>query len=470
MEEKIKVYLILAVVAAALLGLSACIQAPIVTSEPTVGAAAPTAMSEEATSPSPAEPIAPTVAANTCTDCHLDKEKLIAAAQPEEEIISESLGDGCGGEVAPLEPWEKVLVSEEFLASTHGQMACSYCHAGNDKVEDKKASHTAELIVYPSDAPNQVCGRCHAEIDITAANSLHGDLGGYWTGLEARSIPKNHPALEGMFDNHCASCHASCGDCHVSQPTSVGGGFIDGHLVNKTPSMTRNCTACHGSRVGKEYLGQNEGLPPDVHFRQARFTCVSCHTGAEMHGDYTVDGGMPDHRYDGAQMPECTDCHAEVAAANSGILMHDLHGDKLSCQVCHSVSYSSCDGCHVLVSETSGLPFFETEGTYLTFLIGRNPRISEERPYEYVPLRHVPIAETSFQYYGSNLLPNYDALPTWVYATPHNIQRNTPQTKLCTYCHNNSDVFLTVDKVKADELEANQDVIIESIPPLNFNP
>ena len=145
-------------------------------------------------------------------------------------------------------------------------------------------------------------------------------------------------------------------------------------------------------------------------------------------------------------------------------MMHNLHGDKLSCQVCHSVSYTSCDGCHVAVSETTGNPFFETEGSYLTFLIGRNPLQSADRPYEFVPVRHVPISPTSFQYYGEDLLENFDAISTWKYATPHNIQRNTPQTESCANCHGNPELFLTEDKVAAEELEANQDVIVDEPP------
>ena len=146
--------------------------------------------------------------------------------------------------------------------------------------------------------------------------------------------------------------------------------------------------------------------------------------------------------------------------------MHQAHGDTLSCQVCHSITYTSCDGCHVAVSETSGNPFFETEATYMTFLIGHNPNPTEERPYKYVPVRHVPVAATSYQFYGDNLLSNFNELPTWVYATPHNIQKNTPQNASCQSCHgSDGSIFLTVDKVSAEELEANQDVIVNIAPP-----
>jgi thiosulfate/3-mercaptopyruvate sulfurtransferase len=80
-------------------------------------------------------------------------------------------------------------------------------------------------------------------------------------------------------------------------------------------------------------------------------------------------------------------------------------------------------------------------------------------------VRHVPIVRDSFAYYGENLLPNFDALPTWKYATPHNIQRNTPQTETCNSCHGNAEFFLTADDVLPEELEANKDVIVEEVPP-----
>jgi hypothetical protein len=146
--------------------------------------------------------------------------------------------------------------------------------------------------------------------------------------------------------------------------------------------------------------------------------------------------------------------------------MHAQHSADLSCQVCHSVTYTSCDGCHVAISERTGNPFFATEATYLTFFIGQNPIRSLQRPYRYVPVRHIPIAPTSYEFYGENLLPNFDALPTWAHATPHNIQRNTPQTESCNACHGNAEIFLTADKVKPEELEANRPVIVEIVPPL----
>jgi thiosulfate/3-mercaptopyruvate sulfurtransferase len=263
-----------------------------------------------------------------------------------------------------------------------------------------------------------------------------------------------------MQSYHCDSCHTTCGDCHISQPSSVGGGLLDGHTFKARGSMTRTCTACHGSRVGNEYLGKNEDLMGDVHFRQGRMVCADCHTAADLHGEANPGATT---RYDGPQIPACADCHPEAVAGGSSIQQHNIHQDRLSCQVCHSISYKSCDGCHT-ERDAEGRAFFETDGSYMTFLIGRNIYQSEDRPYDYVPVRHVPIAEDSFAYYGEDLLTNFDALPTWAYATPHNIQRVTPQNSSCDSCHGNAEIFLTIDKVYPNEIEANQAVIVTEIP------
>lgn len=376
--------------------------------------------------------------------------------------------------MAPLEPWEKVLVSQEdFYADVHGQIECMFCHGGAQAPE-KEAAHT-DMITNPSAGKTRICETCHVDTDHAFVDSLHSTQEGYWTALDARSTPEDHAALTTMFGNHCASCHTTCGDCHISQPNSVGGGLISGHVIEKTPSMTRNCTACHGSRVGNEYLGKNEGLSSDVHFRAGRMKCTDCHTGTEMHDSTAActechstpqDAALISsaNRYTGAQVPACETCHEQVGTDADQVLQHTLHGDKLACQVCHSISYTSCDGCHVAISEKTGNPFFETQATYSTFFIGRNPDQNYHRPYEYVTVRHIPIDTQSYAYYGENLLSNFDALPTWAYATPHNIQRITPQNESCNNCHGNSDIFLTADKVTSEELNANLDVIVEEVP------
>jgi len=409
-----------------------------------------------------------------CLACHENQQMLMESTAEEEDGVVEIARGETRAELAEIEPWEKVLVNgETYPSSIHGLNACTDCHGGTQS-QDKEIAHQ-EMNPNPSEAPEPVCGRCHENVTRYAEINLHNTLEGYWTVLGARGVSQTDPAAQEMINNHCAECHASCGECHVSLPEPAGGGLIEGHVFQRTPPMTSNCTACHASTVGDEFTGNNEGVPADIHFSQGGMVCTDCHSGAEMHGapyecsschagPVGSDPPPPDHRYSGVQLPSCESCHANVATGDDDILMHDYHGSNLSCQVCHSTLYTSCDGCHVGINDETGNPHSSTEASYLGFYIGRNPDFSYERPYQYIPLRHVPINHESFSFYGISL-PKFDEIETWKYATPHNIQRITPQAESCNNCHGNLELFLTADKVSPEELDANQSVIVDTVPP-----
>lgn len=359
----------------------------------------------------------------------------------------------------PLEAWEKVLIDEGIVTTgVHAYVSCTECHGGAN-VDDMEQAHEG-MVSDPSEAPHSACAECHEDVQASHENSLHVTLAGYDTVLHERSLPENHPALEEMESNHCNECHATCGQCHVSQPTSVGGGLLEGHEFVLTPPMSRTCTGCHGSRIKDEYSGRNEGIPGDVHLSQGRMNCVDCHSGAEMHGTDMVD---VNHRYDGDRVPLCESCHEEALTTDAGIEEHTIHGQDVSCQVCHSVEYKNCSNCHVQQTP-DGIPYYEIDPSWMDFKIGLNPDRTPERPWQYVLVRHVPISPTSFEYYGANLLPNFNNRPTWAEATPHNIQRLTPQAGQCENCHGNADIFLTADSVLPEELAANAQVIVNEPP------
>lgn len=371
----------------------------------------------------------------------------------------------------PMEPWQRVWIdAQTYSQDVHSYINCTSCHGGT-ATNDMELAHEGMVVDATAD-PIETCGDCHPNIAPYSANSLHSTLAGYDTALHARSDPIHFDQIEVMEANHCNDCHATCGDCHVSQPRSVGGGLLEAHTFVESPPQSQTCTACHGSRVQNEFQGLNEtpdgNLPGDVHYR-AFMSCQTCHSGSDMHG---ISSAGNTHRYDGEQSPSCESCHQEQIGAGSGIEMHEIHGtESLSCQVCHSIEYTNCIDCHVDLTEND-LPRYTVADHSLGFYIGRNPIRNSERPYEYVTLRHVPIDRSSFSFYGeesdygANLMPNFDNRETWVYATPHNIQRNTPQTASCTSCHGNADVFLTEDNVDPAEINANQNVIVFDVPPL----
>jgi hypothetical protein len=360
--------------------------------------------------------------------------------------------------VAPVESHLKVWVGKEFLETDHGKIECVNCHGGNPKPPQMEESHKGMVNdpTYPD--ASKVCGECHTDIVKTSTISLHYTLAPYKSIIERRATRDKEvlAKLSQAMKIHCSSCHSSCGQCHVSRPSSVEGGFLAKHRFQKTPSMTNNCTACHGSRVGMEFQGENTGIPADVHFVKEGMTCTKCHRGPEMHGD-----GRSDHasRYDQSNSPACLDCHKEAAPGKSKNKSHNLHVGKLSCQVCHSIQYKNCFRCHV-GKDKDGLPYYKIDAAKMDFKIGLNSRLTPKEPFKFVPVRHVPIDRETFRYYVNDALGNFDQLPTWKLTTPHNIQLITPQNEKCENCHGNAKLFLKMEDVIPEEREANKAVIV----------
>ena len=355
-----------------------------------------------------------------------------------------------------MEVWEKVFVKDaEFMQSTHGKVGCVICHGGNSQEENKDLAHVG-IVIDPSEGN---CNTCHMDIAHVNEISLHTTLSGFTSALEARGgdVSEGTPLSEAL-ENHCNECHTSCGQCHVSRPDELEGGLVSGHKFRETPSMQYNCIACHGARVGAEYLGENEGVPADVHWTQETMICTDCHTNV-LHGSTEI----ADNRYDNPNSADCGDCHADVWTNTEGNPQHEQHLGDLSCQVCHSVTYKNCYGCHVSI-DPEGLPCRTSEPSVMQFEIGNNPLRSSERPYKYVVLRHVPTCAGTCDYYGENLFPDFNAVSTWKYATPHNIQLKTPQNESCDACHGNIGLFLTEDDIRDEEKIANKEVVVDEFP------
>jgi len=352
---------------------------------------------------------------------------------------------------------------DEFLASEHG-FDCIVCHGGQEGDLPKDEAH-AGMVADPSWGANNVCANCHDMISHNfATSSLHATMKGYHTFFEertGRTIDSN-PAIRAKFDAQCNKCHATCGECHISRPKSVGGGFMRSHVISRTPDMANQCTACHGSRVGDEYQGRNEGLRADVHYVPNAMRCTACHDANEMHGD-----GTPyPYRYAVQSGASCRDCHDIVTETNE---YHATHGAEFACQVCHSQDYKNCNDCHA----GTGI----SEPSWIDFKIGRNP-LPHDKDAEIVVLRHIPISEATYTSWGVET-STYPALPTFKYASPHNIQRWTDRTEpvegqSCGFsCHNTANSpdgwFLRQSDLDAlvnpRERQANQFLILPDGPP-----
>lgn len=367
-----------------------------------------------------------------------------------------------------LEAWEKVYMPDgpqraSFLEGPHGSGTCQSCHGGaEDRTFETMAEAHEGLIPDPSAVG--ACDGCHAEIAAATANSLHTNLWGEKAAIEKRgNCTFEGSGYEAGFDRKCAGCHTTCGQCHISRPNSVGGGFPKtfnylAHSVQATPHMTEQCTACHGSRVGTDYQGQLEGNQPDVHYSALK-RCEFCHSAEEIHGDDQHAGDHYEHRYQVATMPRCETCH-DPASPDMDNSFHNKHvGDvttNLQCQVCHSQPYKNCTNCHDLDTQTEK---FVIDPSTVEFKIARtDPALSylgDRLDYDFVVVRHVPVDPNTYEDWGLILDPeHYNSEPTWRYASPHNILRTTPQTEggCFSACHgvDQSIYLLESDLYEAD--------------------
>lgn len=316
------------------------------------------------------------------------------------------------------------VVDKEIIETDpHFEYGCSFCHEGDANAAAKAEAHLG-MVKRPSDNP-ETCGTCHEGIAATYTLSLHYTNAGMKNGVSPRFSEKEKMVFdEAVFEQSCRSCHASCGDCHVQSPivSGVNSGFIAGHdFVRKDESKT--CALCHGGRVYPEFTGEYGGRP-DIHYRNG-MTCLDCHSADQMHGDGVAYSG----RRAVEDKPSCIACHEQTmnespAAEES----HDIHGENVSCTACHTATgYRQCSSCHVGEGATSNP----------AIVLGNNPRI----PGQLTTLRLIPTVRTTFEKAGIHQ-ENFDALPNYWDAVPHNIQKRTDRTRDCGTCHGEYLYFL----------------------------
>ncbi len=335
-----------------------------------------------------------------------------------------------------------------------GALSCVDCHGGNSTVPNSKEDAHTNLVSDPSEYDTEGKNKCsssgcHESISGDYQNSLHQQLWGERKMVALRSgfdsFSECPTTTQEGFNGECTSCHATCGDCHISIPNSAGSGLVNSHKFKETPDQVNNCMACHGSRIAHDFLGDYEiypARPRDVHAGMS-FTCLNCHTKTEMHSPATE--GTDRYQYD--YLPTCEDagCHTAADSLDEANAYHERHFDKLSCFVCHSQNYNNCTSCHVNHEWETDVDY-QSKNPVEDFKIGLNPIKTEDGPlrFEFATLRHIPVDRESYLNWGTaSTMPDYDDLPTWKYTSPHSILRFTARTdttggKACTEsCHIN---------------------------------
>jgi len=373
------------------------------------------------------------ISAASCEGCHTDYKRLIEVHTPDTAPPT----GGCGGDAPHVEPYDRVVLRGEgydnFKASGHYGIGCTGCHNGNGDTGEKDLAHSGDWISSPSMFYEDKCGNCHQGVTDNFATSLHNGTGqkrkvAMRSGLSGADEFDQLPAhqIEG-YNNNCAQCHGTCGNCHVVRPAVGGGGLSNGHNFNKTPDMLNVCITCHTSRGGHAYLGVAPGTKPDVHLKKMGWDCIVCHDGHELHGD----GKPVDQRYAYTELPGCEDCHQGLDTIPNHY--HSMHMDDFNCQVCHSQKYNNCGSCHIH-GEGARVP------AYMDFKIALNPIPEITGGHKFAVVRRTLAAPDNWKEYGVEEYASFDVHPTYNYTSPHNILRWTERTEVpgpdCrTSCH-----------------------------------
>lgn len=356
----------------------------------------------------------------SCEGCHSDYAYLQEVYTPD----TEPPPSGCGGTAPYYEPYDRVYLTEDglkaFSKTAHYDVGCIGCHNGTDGTKDKTVAHSGSFVAHPSSIAEEKCGSCHEGIVDDYKTSIHNGMGqmrkvairsGYDGSDDFSKLPAHQ--IEGYTAN-CATCHGTCGNCHVVRPKLGGGGLANGHKFTETPDMVNTCVACHSSRGGHAFLGIAPGTQPDVHLTKMGFKCTNCHSGEELHGN----GEKVEQRYAYTELPECEDCHKSLANSNN---YHAVHYDQFECQVCHSQDYNNCGSCHIH-GDGARIP------AYMDYKIASNPIPDIKPGFKFSLVRRTLAAPDNWALYSVPQYSDFDVLPTYNYATPHNILKWTSRT------------------------------------------
>ena len=397
----------------------------------------------------------PDTSVASCEGCHINYAHLQEVYSPD----TEAPAGGCGGEAPHYEPYDRVYMGgsgfDDYKKSVHYNIGCIGCHNGTDNTADKDLAHSGDFITHPSMFAEEKCGSCHEEIVSNFETSLHHGTGqkrkvtirsGLSGPEDFDKLPEHQ--IEG-YNKNCATCHATCGNCHIVRPPVGGGGLAKGHKFTKTPDMISVCVTCHVSRGGHAYLGVASGTEPDVHLSKLGYDCITCHDADELHGD----GKDVEQRYAYEKLPKCDDCHTNLKSEN---IYHSVHYNDFNCQVCHSQVYNNCGSCHVH-GEGARVP------SYMDFKIAANPIPDVKPGFDFVLVRRTLGAPDNWKEYGVEEYANFDAFPTYNYTSPHNLLKWTDRTEVAegSACYVNCHIRNENGNMINKELYLFQDDLLE---------
>ncbi|SDK20589.1 hypothetical protein SAMN04488540_12157 [Ferrimonas sediminum] len=416
---------------------------------------------------------ATTLAQDNCVNCHKNA-KLLQKMIEKKQLPT---GDLDAGQRAA-----QLQVSVDAMAS-HSALDCSDCHQADG---NKAKSWHPAIQADPTADGGSVCSDCHGEEMVTNfRHSLHYTVNGVTKGLVERLAQT--PDAQEIFDemHHypeegCNSCHATCGQCHVSQPDFAGGGLLNKHEFIKQPETEKTCETCH-------YENAETHREVDAHVTKHNMTCLDCHSDVqEFHGRDIKDipegrlynegpNGTKTGPYEQTQKRDvikvkCEDCHQDKVADHTELLTGKAalinHNEKLKCTACHTQPYTNCFGCHE--DDTESVGTWETLKRVAQGALGQvgedeniklGLSVAGDPHSKLVPLSHSAGASKDSKVVVD--LKNPETKSYWVPFAAHFVSKNPLATaearaskRMCENCHNtDNDIFLKESDVQLGVLD-----------------
>jgi cytochrome b subunit of formate dehydrogenase/nitrate/TMAO reductase-like tetraheme cytochrome c subunit len=240
----------------------------------------------------PASPVSKPRVAATCAVCHADPSFLARHRLPL---------------ARPVEAYERSVHARARRAGDQAAATCSDCHGAHDIASARDAGASVNHAHVPA-----TCGKCHAEIAKTYAQSVHGQAAarGEAESPVCTDCHGEHAILApGEADslvNPARVSSVTCGRCHADErltakynlPRDRVPAFEDsyhGLALRAGSQSVANCASCHGVH---NILASSDARST-IHPANLGDTCGSCHPGAgerfAIGAVHVTPGGASEH-------------------------------------------------------------------------------------------------------------------------------------------------------------------------------
>jgi hypothetical protein len=380
--------------------------------------------------------------ASTCQSCHsqtvaLTGGSLHTTVAGYEAILGDRGVDlGAGSESRARYEKQCTRCHVATVSGTTTASACGQCHVSAPDTTGGGLVNGHVFDRTPDTVNN--CTACHGsrvKDEYTGANNALYQRNRQYNPTYASADPFAGAALQA--DVHyaqgmgCIACHPS-GEMH-------GAGVAAG-IDRYGQSGRMQCESCHPALVGSNALHTANHLATmacQLCHAQPYKSCFSCHTQESASGAayFTSNGTDPTRA---ARTPVATPWLGTTTYGLNALVTYG-GGTYLSLKASNTNHDPTVAGTSWwrAVDAAYQLP----GDALISFRAGLNPKYGVALgAKKYAVLRHVPVDGDVFTYDEEGtpmpgLIPGLSALPTWKYATPHNIVRSTAITSACDNCH-----------------------------------